>query len=293
VAAALNVRPRDSRLASGYSLVDVHAWSRSVADVDRCIQRLDPRIRVVTPDIFVRLLDRNVGPPPILIDRGSAQLASYDAPTSPAMTLTPNRPDPSVDGTPSTRVRVGADYAFVNLRFPAPLHLNCGRTQLEFDLHSDGSGSAIRFELWSDACAAFLYLDLRLDDVGWRHIAHRLDGSDGLRAWNASPQQVASALSIWQVSGSWNGIPGMFHIDNVRLVAAPSRHTRPALSWTRSGPDLRLSWPADFAQFQPQSAAAVRGPWQPIDTPAVCADCVCSIPATPAAGAAFFRLATP
>lgn len=61
VAASLNQRPRDPRLANGYSMVAVHAWSHGVDSVRQCIQLLDPKVRVVPPDVFVSLLNRNGG----------------------------------------------------------------------------------------------------------------------------------------------------------------------------------------------------------------------------------------
>jgi hypothetical protein len=61
VAAAIRQRPRDPRLAEGYSMVAVHAWSHSVESVRQCMQMLGPQVRVVTPDVLVSLLNRNVG----------------------------------------------------------------------------------------------------------------------------------------------------------------------------------------------------------------------------------------
>ena len=81
VAAALNARPRDPRSLGGYSMVDVHAWTHSVADVGQCIQLLNPQVRVVTPDVFVSLLHRNIGPPPADVDLGNWQAAAYGSPS--------------------------------------------------------------------------------------------------------------------------------------------------------------------------------------------------------------------
>ena len=61
VATALNRRPRDPGLAEGYSLVAVHAWTHSVESVRQCLQLLQPQVRVVTPDVFVSLINRHVG----------------------------------------------------------------------------------------------------------------------------------------------------------------------------------------------------------------------------------------
>jgi len=224
VAAALNARPRNPQSLSGYSMVDVHAWTHTVADVAQCVQWLDPRVRVVTPDVFVSLISRNLGPgawsPAADLDLGDWQRAPYGSPSSSGMTVSVNRADPSVDGSASTRFEVGTSYACSSMRLPQALNFDPARTLLEFDLHGDNSGSAIRLELWSDAFRAFLYADLTLHFKGWRHFAFRLDGSDGLRVWNATPRQVASSLSLWQVSGPWNDIPGAFYLDNARLVSA-------------------------------------------------------------------------
>lgn len=249
VASALNERPRNPRLPTGYSLVNVHAWTHSVADVSLCLQMLNPQVRAVTPDVFVSLLQRNVGPPPVNIDLGDAQLAAYGLPTSATMTVVVNQVDQSVDGSPSTRVTVGSAYAFSNMRFPTPLNLDPTRSALQFDLWGDNSGAIVRLELWSDACAAFFYADELLNFSGWRHFAYRLDCSDGLQVWNATPQQVASSLTIWQISGSWNGIPSTFYLDKVQLVGVQTNAQRPQLAVASSGSQLFVSWPVDFPAY--------------------------------------------
>jgi hypothetical protein len=62
VAARLNQRPVAPTRPEGYSLVNVHPWSRSLADVAEVVQRLAPHVRVVPPDVFIALIRQQVGP---------------------------------------------------------------------------------------------------------------------------------------------------------------------------------------------------------------------------------------
>lgn len=62
LAAKLNARARDPRSKEGYSLIPVHVWSNSVDSVMRCASLLDPKVRVVAPDEFVRLIRANLVP---------------------------------------------------------------------------------------------------------------------------------------------------------------------------------------------------------------------------------------
>ena len=297
VAAALNARPRNPRSLGGYSMVDVHAWTHSVESVRQCLQMLDPQVRVVTPDAFVTRLRHSIGPevwlPAANLDLGDWQRAPYGTPSSAAMTVSTNRTDPSLDGTPSTRIRVGAAYAFSNMVLPATLSLDAGRSLLEFDLRGDGSGARIRCELWSAPFGAFLYVDLALDFNGWRHFAFRLDGSDGLQVWNATHQQVASAVTIWQVSGSWNGVPAAFDLDNLRLVTEPAFVTRPSLAIAPNGSQWRVSWSSEFANFQLQTVAPLGGVWQSVIEPVRITNCECSVMFSPTNNQRFFRLSQP
>lgn len=59
----LNNMPRNPALASGYSLIPVHVWSRSVKDVVDCAALLHDKVRVVAPDEFVRLIKANIEDP--------------------------------------------------------------------------------------------------------------------------------------------------------------------------------------------------------------------------------------
>ncbi len=61
LAVRLNARPKDPRSAEGYSLIPVHAWSRTLADVEACAALLGPDVRVVAPDEFVRAIRANLG----------------------------------------------------------------------------------------------------------------------------------------------------------------------------------------------------------------------------------------
>ena len=297
VAAALNARPRNPRSLGGYSLIDVHAWTHGVESVRQCLQLLDPQVRVVTPDVFVSLLRRSVGPeawtPLAEIDRGDWQRAAYGPPSSAAMTISTNRTDQSVDGSPSTRVRIGPAYAFSNLVLPTALNVEPARTLLEFDLRGDRSGARVRFELWSDTYGAFLYVDVTLNFSGWRHFAYRLDGTDGLQVWNATPGQVATSISIWQVSGPWNSQPATFHLDNVRLTSESSQAARPSLFLAREGPQVRAAWSSEFSDFQLQITEALSGPWAPLPLAVVNTNCECSVRFSPASSPRFFRLARP
>jgi hypothetical protein len=63
LAARLNARPKDPKSPAGYSLIPVHAWSRTLADIVACAKALGPDVRVVAPDEFVRAIAENLGPP--------------------------------------------------------------------------------------------------------------------------------------------------------------------------------------------------------------------------------------
>jgi len=297
VAAALNARPRNPRLLAGYSLVDVHAWSHSVESVRHCLELLDPQVRVVTPDVFVSLLRRSIGPevwsPVAEVDRGNCQRRPYGAPSSAAMTVSTNRTDQSVDSSPVTRVRIGSSYAFSNMPLAPGLDVPAVSTLLEFDLRGDNSGAVIRLQLWSDTFGAFLYADLALYFNGWRHFAFWLDCSDGLQVWNATPSQVASSMSLWQVSGSWNGMSASFYLDNVRLSAEQRSTTKPQLSVTPQGPKLRLDWPAEFSDFQLEATGSLVHQWQTVSDAVKNTNCTCSVLIPAPLDCRFFRLSRP
>ncbi|UVI31083.1 GxGYxYP domain-containing protein [Paenibacillus spongiae] len=56
----INSAVRNPKSAAGYSLVLVHAWSKSMDDVNSVIDQLGDDVRVVTPDEMVRLIKENV-----------------------------------------------------------------------------------------------------------------------------------------------------------------------------------------------------------------------------------------
>jgi hypothetical protein len=57
----LNGYPRDPSCPEGYTLVAVHVWSKNLTNVQQVVTNLAPNVRVVTPDMFVRLIRNNVG----------------------------------------------------------------------------------------------------------------------------------------------------------------------------------------------------------------------------------------
>ena len=57
---ALNSAARDPYSPTGYSLVMVHVWSKTLSNVLTVVQGLAPQVRVVTPDSMVRLLRMNI-----------------------------------------------------------------------------------------------------------------------------------------------------------------------------------------------------------------------------------------
>lgn len=60
VTAEFNNADRDPTSPSGYSVVMWHAWSKSVANVKTVVDNLAPHVRVVTPDVLVRMVAANV-----------------------------------------------------------------------------------------------------------------------------------------------------------------------------------------------------------------------------------------
>lgn len=62
VAAAINALPADPHSIQGYSVVTVHPWTMSLNDVRRVMDLLDPDVRVVGPEEFIRLIKQNLSP---------------------------------------------------------------------------------------------------------------------------------------------------------------------------------------------------------------------------------------
>jgi hypothetical protein len=69
----LNSAPRTPSSANGYSLVVVHAWSKTMSNICNVVTNLASDVRVVTPDAFVKLMRQNVA-------GGGAALAASSAP---------------------------------------------------------------------------------------------------------------------------------------------------------------------------------------------------------------------
>jgi hypothetical protein len=62
LAQKLNASSTNTYSSDSYSLIPVNVWSRSVSDVVNCAKQLNSNIRVVTPDEFVSLINKNLSP---------------------------------------------------------------------------------------------------------------------------------------------------------------------------------------------------------------------------------------
>eukprot|EP00300_Choanocystis_sp_HF-7_P019626 c20392_g2_i3.p1 GENE.c20392_g2_i3~~c20392_g2_i3.p1 ORF type:complete len:583 (-),score=104.18 c20392_g2_i3:19-1740(-) len=60
LADAINAASRDETSPNGYSVIPVHVWTHSYADVVATVKLLDPNVNVVAPDDFVALFKANV-----------------------------------------------------------------------------------------------------------------------------------------------------------------------------------------------------------------------------------------
>ena len=60
LAEKLNSLSTDITSKQGYSLIAVHVWTNSVDDVARCASLLNKNVRVVPPDEFVALINKNI-----------------------------------------------------------------------------------------------------------------------------------------------------------------------------------------------------------------------------------------
>jgi hypothetical protein len=56
----INARPRTPSSAAGYTMVQVHVWTKKLPNVLTVVKGLDPRVRVVSPDAFVKLIRMNL-----------------------------------------------------------------------------------------------------------------------------------------------------------------------------------------------------------------------------------------
>ena len=57
----INSRPADPSNAAGYTLVFVHTWTKDLASIKTVVDGLNPNVRVVTPDAFIKLIKTNLG----------------------------------------------------------------------------------------------------------------------------------------------------------------------------------------------------------------------------------------
>jgi GxGYxYP putative glycoside hydrolase C-terminal domain/GxGYxY sequence motif in domain of unknown function N-terminal len=60
VATAINAAPRDPTDPDSYTLVTVHAWSKTLQNIKTVVDQLAPDVRVVTPQAFTTLVTNNV-----------------------------------------------------------------------------------------------------------------------------------------------------------------------------------------------------------------------------------------
>jgi hypothetical protein len=92
----LNSQSTNIYSASGYSLIPVHIWTMNPSDVLNCINKLNPNVRVVSPDEFVWLVRKNVRQ--LNIANGNGLRAEYVLSSNPdAPILTTNEPTVDFD----------------------------------------------------------------------------------------------------------------------------------------------------------------------------------------------------
>ncbi len=60
----LNRAERNPSSAQGYSLVAVHAWSKSLADIQKVVKGLAPEVEVLDPEAFVERVRFHLAPVP-------------------------------------------------------------------------------------------------------------------------------------------------------------------------------------------------------------------------------------
>lgn len=56
----VNLGQVDIHSANSYTFVYVHVWSKDISNVNSVINKLDPKVKVVTPDVFMRLIKQNL-----------------------------------------------------------------------------------------------------------------------------------------------------------------------------------------------------------------------------------------
>ena len=57
----INSRPANPYSTDGYTLVFVHVWTKDMKNIKTVIDKLNPNVHVVTPDVFVKLVQKNLG----------------------------------------------------------------------------------------------------------------------------------------------------------------------------------------------------------------------------------------
>ena len=60
VISRVNARPTDITQKESYSLVFVHTWTKNFNNVKQVVEGFNPNVRVVTPDVFVKLIQKNI-----------------------------------------------------------------------------------------------------------------------------------------------------------------------------------------------------------------------------------------
>ncbi len=56
----INSRPADPYNKDGYTLVFVHTWTKDLSNIKTVVDALNSNVRVVTPDVFVKLINKNL-----------------------------------------------------------------------------------------------------------------------------------------------------------------------------------------------------------------------------------------
>jgi hypothetical protein len=96
LANTLNSQSTNIHSASGYSLIPVHIWTMNPSDVLNCISKLNPNVRVVSPEEFVWLIRKNVRQ--LNIGNGNGLRAEYRLAANPEVpVLTTNEPTVDFD----------------------------------------------------------------------------------------------------------------------------------------------------------------------------------------------------
>lgn len=54
--------PRNASDPNGYSIIPVHVWTHTVADVAEVVRQLGEGFTVTTPEEYLRLVKHNLGP---------------------------------------------------------------------------------------------------------------------------------------------------------------------------------------------------------------------------------------